>query len=56
MTEEKLKNLSPYYRDFCEVWKSEKKDLRKVMLGTCLACVYGDRHGHSCEREGAKSQ
>lgn len=48
MTEEKIKNLSPYYRDFCEVWGNQWAPA-KVMPGTCEACVFGrGEHMPSC--------
>ncbi len=46
--ERKIANLSPYYRDYCEVWDSSKKSTLKVMPGTCEACVWGSG-AHSVE-------
>lgn len=52
MTEEQINKLSPYHRDFLEVWGNQWTP-KKVMPGTCLACVYGGApcdHLRSCSR------
>lgn len=49
MTDQQVKNLSPYHRDAFEIWGNQWTP-KKVMPGTCEACVFGSRYGHSCER------
>lgn len=48
MTDEQIKNLSPYHHDFLEVWGNAWSP-RKVMAGTCEACVWGSgKHSVPC--------